>query len=60
MRFTRRTYRIALRRANKLEYTLFSEHYGCFRGPDPWRKQVRHGIALDRRKRRELGRGKQS
>lgn len=40
MRFTRRTYRIAIRRAFKEEYFLFSMHQRAFNGPSKWYKAM--------------------
>ena len=53
MRFTRRTYRAAIRRSFNLEYELFCQHSGAFRGPSQWLKQMRLTNALKARKIRE-------
>lgn len=55
MRFTRRTYRIAIKRSFKAEYQMFRDHSAALRGPDPWYRQMKHTQALRSRRRRELG-----
>jgi hypothetical protein len=53
MKFTRRTYRAAIRRAFNMEYTLFAEHTRAFSGPARWIKQMHLTNALKLRKIRE-------
>lgn len=53
MKFTRRTYRVAIRRSFAIEATLWSEHMRCFRGPDAWLDQMAHTNALRARRSRE-------
>lgn len=52
MEFTRRTYRVAIRRSIRMEARLCSEHASCFRGPEAWLKQYEHTRKLQARKRR--------
>lgn len=53
MNFTRRTYRVAIRRSIALEATLNSDYRGALRGPNAWLAQINHTRRLQQRKRRE-------
>lgn len=53
MRFTRSTYRAAIRRSLKREALLWSEHVRCFNGPTPWCDAMRHTFKLEMRQLRE-------
>lgn len=53
MIFTRRTYRVAIRRSIALEALLFNEHRSAFRGSEAWAKQVNLTAKIQARKRRE-------
>ncbi|QPL14205.1 hypothetical protein SEA_MORRILL_51 [Microbacterium phage Morrill] len=56
MRFTRRTYRAAIRRSYDLEFYFFRGHMGSFCGPEKWQNQMRVTNRLMDRRKRELGR----
>ena len=51
MRFTRRTYREAIRRSFNLEYEFFKGGFSMIR---PWVRQMEHTAALRRRQLREF------
>ena len=53
MRFTGRTYRVAIRRAKKLEALEFAQHQSAFRGPHAWLTRWEFTEALVRRYKRE-------
>ncbi|MNW52160.1 hypothetical protein D3C74_296700 [compost metagenome] len=53
MIFTRRTYRVAIRRSIAKEAMLHGEHAACFRGPEAWYAQINHTRKLQARKRKE-------
>lgn len=53
MIFTRRTYRVAIRRSIAKEAMLHGAHASCFRGPEAWLKQYEHTRRLQARKRKE-------
>lgn len=55
MRFTWLTYQLAIRRSFKRECKAFNDHSRAVRGPDPWRKQMKHTWALEARQERERG-----
>lgn len=56
MRFTRRTYKRAIRRWYELELYFWRGHMHAFCGPEKWHQSARMVDLLMARRKRELGR----